>query len=1038
MSSWNFAPTIPKLSFGTPGAGTVVNPLTTDSEFICPTSSGLSVKCFPYQSGAIILDTTTSNPVNCNLYPPYYVSLFEYLGEGNGGSGFNGVDMGFGNFISSFTGIEGNQYFNGSFGGDYIYFLSGQFGTTGIVLGSVDSEGIDVTGLNIAIGDGDNCFSRIPFFINWSGDYNYTLDTYNGESTTGFTGLLDPGDYSLIIYSDGICDNKIDIEAINSFSIKPQIVVLDNVSCLGNGLDGLAIVSGIIGGIPPYSIQWLNADDFSILSTGYTGSNLPTGAIDVVVTDSQGCSDFQSFIMNPASANLVAFLEFTDGTGPSLCCQDITNSGSNLCVNISGGFSPYNYLWNNGQTSQCLTGLPAGDYFCQITDSSGCSVNTNQKSIQIVNDCIKIHWDFGNGQTLDYIKPPEDLSDIVSTNYIVSGNYLVTLSAVNILGESGISCGYVNVPACPSVSQVFLNTDICSSKNVKMSGYALTDQNYLISGIKLDLYKRFCDPTYYLGSLPTFPYLDITQSPPQLVTGINASGITINNVCKETRYFQRDTFITSLYTSQNPAIFTITGDIDFCSRYYVVAKSSENPIGYIPHNFTGNFLQFQSCIGPSFPPFNPSGTGNPGGGGSSGGGSGPGPGTGGGGDAGGGGGGGSNGGGAGGGGTGPGGGGNGPCKNCGPKPGATCGCCFPDGSCQMMASKDCAAIGGKPQTIFNFPDTECQGSCTYMDDGCGRMWCDIPIGYCCLGSNCVLMSECSCMTQGGVWNPGKTPGALAGCEAICKCNCCYPDNNCNYDWINTCNNANGKCIKKCNDCCTDPGTCGDLTWHGFPDCRCVCDKTCGFCKTLNTDTCTCEDTVPIDCPTVVGPNYIWDIGSCKCVCNLACTSPKTPNSDCTECVCPMVLPCTTIPCQTWDNDTCQCIDITPIDCEDTLGANWTWSSEQCKCICTLTCSAPNTVLNSDTCECVCTTPSPPCTSCQTQDPDTCECVDNTPPDCSPECKTWDQASCMCICPDPCPPGTFNMGDCCTPNCVSDCTCAGQDCYNETFDCNCCN
>jgi hypothetical protein len=40
---------------------------------------------------------------------------------------------------------------------------------------------------------------------------------------------------------------------------------------------------------------------------------------------------------------------------------------------VSGGTSPYTYIWNNGQTSQDLSGLSSGDYTVEITDATpGC------------------------------------------------------------------------------------------------------------------------------------------------------------------------------------------------------------------------------------------------------------------------------------------------------------------------------------------------------------------------------------------------------------------------------------------------------------------------------------------------------------------------------------------------------------------------------------------------------------------------------------------------------------------------------------------
>lgn len=61
----------------------------------------------------------------------------------------------------------------------------------------------------------------------------------------------------------------------------------------------------------------------------------------------------------------------------SLCSKvDVSIHGSNngeASVSVSGGTSPYQYLWSNGATSQMISNLAAGTYEVTVTDSNGCS-----------------------------------------------------------------------------------------------------------------------------------------------------------------------------------------------------------------------------------------------------------------------------------------------------------------------------------------------------------------------------------------------------------------------------------------------------------------------------------------------------------------------------------------------------------------------------------------------------------------------------------------------------------------------------------------
>jgi hypothetical protein len=48
-------------------------------------------------------------------------------------------------------------------------------------------------------------------------------------------------------------------------------------------------------------------------------------------------------------------------------------TNGSITANASGGTAPYTYLWNTGDTTQSISGLPAGTYTVTITDSLGCS-----------------------------------------------------------------------------------------------------------------------------------------------------------------------------------------------------------------------------------------------------------------------------------------------------------------------------------------------------------------------------------------------------------------------------------------------------------------------------------------------------------------------------------------------------------------------------------------------------------------------------------------------------------------------------------------
>ncbi len=133
-------------------------------------------------------------------------------------------------------------------------------------------------------------------------------------------------------------------------------------SCFG-GTTGTAEVTAL-GGTAPYTYAWSGS-----ASTTATASNLGIGTYVVTVTDAKGCSTTRSFNITQPTALAAETVQ------SNISCY----SGSNGMASVmpSGGIPPYDYLWSNGATTQNITGLTAGDYQVQITDSFSCSITKN-------------------------------------------------------------------------------------------------------------------------------------------------------------------------------------------------------------------------------------------------------------------------------------------------------------------------------------------------------------------------------------------------------------------------------------------------------------------------------------------------------------------------------------------------------------------------------------------------------------------------------------------------------------------------------------
>jgi hypothetical protein len=99
-------------------------------------------------------------------------------------------------------------------------------------------------------------------------------------------------------------------------------------------------------------------------------------------------------------------------------------------VIVSGGTSPYTYLWNSGQTTSSIFGLCPGTYTATVTDANGCNSTVSETVIETVglddHDILPAVGVYPNPNTGQFMLNFNltDKQDVFITLYSVTGQIL--------------------------------------------------------------------------------------------------------------------------------------------------------------------------------------------------------------------------------------------------------------------------------------------------------------------------------------------------------------------------------------------------------------------------------------------------------------------------------------------------------------------------------------------------------------------------------------------------------------------------------------
>jgi len=344
-----------------------------------------------------------------------------------------------------------------------------------------------------------------------SGTYMVTLTDNNGLSTVDTVSLSDP---SILVAS-----------------FSNSIIV----TCNGDSSGSASVLSS--GGTTPYTYLWNDPSG----QTNASAFGLSAGTYTVSVTDNNNCLDTAVVsIIESSSSPMFASIS----TSTNILCSGY-NTGLAIAT-TSGGSPPYTYQWNDpgNQTDSIASGLIAGTYSVQVSDTSGCSildtvniteppqllltvVDTGSASCDTANSTANILVSGGNGPYTYLWNDPTSQTTPTATG-LASGSYVIIVTDANGCVDS--SYATISDNQAPDVTITDSANVLCYGAT---NGFATVtpiggSAPYTYSwspGISTDSTAQFLPAGTYFATVidaagcKTVKSVTITQ-PPQFITSI--------------------------------------------------------------------------------------------------------------------------------------------------------------------------------------------------------------------------------------------------------------------------------------------------------------------------------------------------------------------------------------------------------------------------------------------------------------------------------------------------------------------------------------
>jgi trimeric autotransporter adhesin len=240
-----------------------------------------------------------------------------------------------------------------------VYDNVGCYSTKVVVINNTNAPGLSLNSqTNITCNGGSNG----ALSVNVSGGTAPYTYLWSNGATTASTSSLEAGPYDLTVTDVNNCTVS-QTYTITQPAVLAAVFSTTPATC--GASDGSASVS-VSGGTLPYSYSW-SANTGG--QTTATALSLSSGIYNVAITDGNGCSVTSIGMVNSASSTLAVAIDTVVQGGCS------SNSSGSIDITTVGGTLPYTFSWNNGATTEDISGLSPGTYMILVTDANNCTAS---------------------------------------------------------------------------------------------------------------------------------------------------------------------------------------------------------------------------------------------------------------------------------------------------------------------------------------------------------------------------------------------------------------------------------------------------------------------------------------------------------------------------------------------------------------------------------------------------------------------------------------------------------------------------------------